>query len=716
MAPKHVRMIAADSRDPAQHALTNRLAIDDIRPVIGAGDIPAKALVGQVFPVSASVWREGHDAISATVVFCRPDTTSGASDDPIAIRMTPDPLEVDRRHGSLVVPDEPGLWSFRIEAWSDPTATWFNAVTKKRDAGQDAAALSNDLLTGAELFDDAAALHDASSPAHSLLRTAAAELRDDSLPLDARLATALGTEAQRVLTETPVRELVTASNDYPFLVEPQRSGVGSWYEFFPRSTGGVDADGVPVHGTFATATAALERISDMGFDVVYLPPIHPIGTINRKGKNNTLTPTPDDVGSPWAIGSAAGGHDAIHPELGTVEDFAAFVARAEELGLAIALDLALQCAPDHPWAQEHPEWFTVLPDGTIAYAENPPKKYQDIYPLNFDNDPEGIYTEILRVVQLWIERGVRVFRVDNPHTKPTNFWSWLIARVHETDPDVVFLAEAFTRPPRLYGLGKAGFTQSYSYFTWKTTQEELTEFARDCADYADVFRPNLFVNTPDILHESLQTGGRAMFAIRAALAATISPLWGMYSGYELYEHVPVAPGSEEYLDSEKYELRPRDFDAIDPADTLVPYITLLNRWRTQHPALQQQRNLHFHEVSDERLLAYSKVDPVSGDAILVIVNLDPNSVVEGTVTVDLEAIGQLDYGSLELDPDAATGVSYSVHDLPSGATYTWAQENYVRLDPVQHVAHIFELPTVPAERRDFIGYRTESVDSYDPRR
>ncbi len=356
-----------------------------------------------------------------------------------------------------------------------------------------------------------------------------------------------------------MRELITRGRPQQIYVDRERALYGSWYEFFPRSTGGRDENGRAVHGTFVTAAKELDRVAAMGFDVVYLPPIHPVGTVHRKGRNNSVNAGSGDVGSPWAIGSAEGGHDAIDPELGTLEDFDAFVQRTQDLGMEVALDFALQCAPDHPWVAEHPEWFTVRPDGTIAYAENPPKKYQDIYPINFDNDPAGIYAESLRVVLHWVEHGVRIFRVDNPHTKPPNFWHWLIWQVKSRYPDVLFLAEAFTRPARLFGLARLGFTQSYSYFTWRTTKAELTEFALMHAERCDEARPNLFVNTPDILHESLQTGGPGMFAIRATLAATMGPTWGVYSGFELFESEPVRPGSEEYLNSEKYELRPRDY-------------------------------------------------------------------------------------------------------------------------------------------------------------
>ena len=432
----------------------------------------------------------------------------------------------------------------------------------------------------------------------------------------------------------------------------------------------------------------------MGFDVVYLPPIHPIGEINRKGRNNTLTPEPGDVGSPWAIGSAAGGHDAFEPALGGDDEFAEFVEAAKERNLEVALDLALQCAPDHPWAEAHPDWFTVLPDGTIAYAENPPKKYQDIYPLNFDNDPKGLYEEVLRVVRFWVKRGVKVFRVDNPHTKPGNFWEWLIDTVHQSNPEVIFLAEAFTAPARLYGLAKAGFTQSYIYFPWKTTKKELTEFGEEIVRHTDIARPSLWVNTPDILHEFLVKGGRGAFAIRAALASTMSPLWGMYSGYELYENVPVKEGSEEYLDSEKYQLRHRDYDAaLESGDSLEPFITLLNTIRREHPALQQLRTLRFHDIGNDNLLAYSKIDPLTGDAVLVVINLDPWNAQEGILDIDMNSIGRRSTDRMD------------VQDLITGQRFNWGKENFVRLEPWSNVAHIIQLPDVPEGTRRKLAWR-----------
>jgi starch synthase (maltosyl-transferring) len=415
----------------------------------------------------------------------------------------------------------------------------------------------------------------------------------------------------------------------------------------------------------------------MAFDVVYLPPIHPIGRENRKGANNTLNATPDDVGSPWAIGADEGGHDEIHPALGTIEDFDAFVARAGELGMEVALDFALQAAPDHPWVRKYPEYFTTRPDGTIAYAENPPKRYQDIYPINFDNDPAGIYAEVLRTMVHWVDHGVRIFRVDNPHTKPPDFWAKLITAVKAAHPDVLFLSEAFTRPAVLWGLARLGFTQSYTYFTWRTAKDELVEFGADLVEHADQGRPNLFVNTPDILHESLQRGGPGMFALRAALAATLSPAWGVYSGYELFEHEPVREGSEEYLNSEKYELRPRDFArALADGRSLEPWLRKLNEIRRAHPALQQLRTLRFHHIDNDALIAYSKQDPATGDTVVTVVSLDPFAAQQGTLWLDLPALGFEWHERL------------LAHDEVTGETWSWGQANFVRLEPWRAVAHV----------------------------
>jgi starch synthase (maltosyl-transferring) len=427
----------------------------------------------------------------------------------------------------------------------------------------------------------------------------------------------------------------------------------------------------------------------MGFDVLYLPPIHPIGRIGRKGPNNTLTPGPGDPGSPWAIGSGDGGHDTVHPELGTMADFEKFVKAANNLGLEVALDLALQAAPDHPWVTEHPEWFTTLPDGTIAYAENPPKKYQDIYPVNFDNDPQGIRDEVLRIVRLWISKGVRIFRVDNPHTKPVNFWEWLIGTVTAERPDVVFLAEAFTRPAMMQTLAKIGFQQSYSYFTWRNTKPELEEFFTSISrETAAWYRPNLFVNTPDILTEYLQFGGPAAFTIRATLAATAAPLWGVYAGFELFESV-ARPGAEEYIDNEKYEYKIRDWDAHAAAGTtLAPYLTQLNAVRAAHPALQQLRNLDVHWSDDDSVLVYTKhLDAAftasgTADSLIIVVNTDPHSVRETTVHLDLTRLG--------LDADSRIKVT----DTITGAVFEWGRDNFVRLDPFTQPAHILHVTEV----------------------
>ncbi|MBN0975121.1 DUF3416 domain-containing protein [Gordonia sp. JH63] len=666
--------------------MIGRMGIDDIAPLVSAGQQPAKAVVGEYFPVSTTAWREGHDALGVTLHVEAPRRG------PFDVRMVPAP-EPDTFNAAFV-PDAVGFWSYRIEAWSDPYATWRSAVLKKLDAGQGAADLANDIETGARVLDTAADL--VAGDDRELLLDAARQLRARRRRVENRVGLAVSDEVVELLTAHPVRELVTKSRTYRVWVDRKRALFGSWYELFPRSTGGWDGEGNPVHGTFLTAAQDLPRIADMGFDVVYLPPIHPIGEINRKGPNNTLVAGPEDVGSPWAIGSSDGGHDAIHPLLGTEEDFEYFVGRARELGLEVALDLALQCAPDHPWALEHPEWFTTQPDGTIAFAENPPKKYQDIYPLNFDNDRNGIYRAVLKVVLHWVGLGVDIFRVDNPHTKPPNFWEWLISEVKKRHPDVLFLSESFTRPARLYGLARLGFSQSYTYFTWKTLKWELEQFGREIADHADEARPNLFVNTPDILHESLQHGGPGMFALRAALAATLAPTWGVYSGYELYEHVAVTEGSEEYLNSEKYELRPRDYKAAaSRGESLEPWITSLNEIRRRHPALQQLRNIHFHHVDNPSLIAYSKIDPVSGDRVIVVINLNPFGPEDSTVWLDLPKLGFEWYDR------------FPVRDEVSGEEYWWGQDNYVRLEPWRAVAHILALPPLEPVAAQQLAYRIQ---------
>ncbi|MET0134457.1 MAG: maltotransferase domain-containing protein [Kibdelosporangium sp.] len=653
--------------------MSGRLGIDDVSPTVDCGRYPVKAVVGEHVPIQATVWREGHDAVAATVAWRGPTDRAARQ-----TRMDPDPVEPDL-FNAVIVPDTEGLWTYRVDAWSDPWSTWRHTVEVKVAAAQSAEELANDLESGARLIERVSRRPNRNGEKR-LLGAAANALRDTNRPLPSRIAEALSDPVHEIMTEHPVRELVTRGKSIRVWVDRKRALFGSWYEFFPRSTGGVDASGKPVHGTFQTATKELDRVAAMGFDVVYLPPIHPIGRDNRKGPNNSVLSVPEDVGSVWAIGSSDGGHDAIHPDLGSLADFKDFVARTHELGMEVALDLALQCAPDHPWVAEHPEWFTTRPDGSIAYAENPPKKYQDIYPLNFDNDPVGLYAEVLRVVSHWIDQGVRIFRVDNPHTKPPDFWHWLITQVKLAHPDVLFLSEAFTRPARLYGLARLGFTQSYTYFTWRTGKQELIDFGNELVQHSFEARPNLFVNTPDILHASLQEGGPGMFALRAALAATLAPTWGVYAGYELFEHEAVREGSEEYLNSEKYELRPRDFEgALTDGRSLEPWLRRLNTIRRAHPALQQIRTLKFHHVDNDAILAYSKVDPETGDTVLVVLSLDPANSAEATLWLDLPELG-LRWHDRFVARDEVTGESWD-----------WGQANYVRLEPWRAVAHIISV-------------------------
>ncbi|QKG20359.1 alpha-1,4-glucan--maltose-1-phosphate maltosyltransferase [Actinomadura verrucosospora] len=650
-----------------------RIPVLDVAPVVGEGRWPAKAVVGETVEVSATVFREGHEMLGAAVVLRGPDGTVRPGE-----RMSEVGVGLDR-WAALVTPDRMGEWSFRIEAWGDPIAHWWHDAQIKIPRGQDAELM---LAEGAALFTRAA--RGVPAKDRRTLARLVRVLSDGDTDALVRLAAAKHPDIAEVLDRHPLRDLLTVSDWYPLRVDRQRALYGAWYEFFPRSEGAAfDPMGRrgPMSGTFRTAMKRLPAIADMGFDVVYLPPIHPIGTSHRKGPNNTLDAGPYDPGSPWAIGSPDGGHDAIHPDLGTIADFDAFVAYAADHGLEIALDLALQCSPDHPWVSEHPEWFTTRADGTIAYAENPPKKYQDIYPLNFDNDPEGLYTEVKRILHHWMDHGVRIFRVDNPHTKPVDFWERLLADIAATDPDVLFLAEAFTRPAMMHTLGKIGFHQSYTYFTWRNSAEELTDYFTELtSETAAYMRPNAFTNTPDILNEYLQHGGRPAFEIRAVLAALLSPTWGIYSGYELCENTPVRPGSEEYRDSEKYQYRPRDWEAADRDNTTIaPLITQLNTLRKLHPALQQLRNLRFHHVDQPELLAFSKRH--GDDVVLAIVNLNPHQPREATVHLDLAALG------LPNDPEK----SFTVVDQLDEAAYTWRQANYVRLDPHARPAHVFTI-------------------------
>ncbi|MFG2577044.1 alpha-1,4-glucan--maltose-1-phosphate maltosyltransferase [Streptomyces sp. NPDC048481] len=642
-----------------------RIPVRDVEPRVECGRRPAKAVIGETVRISATVFREGHDAIGANVVLKNPDGDRGPWTPMHELAPGTDRWGVD------VTLDAMGRWTYTVEAWSDPIATWRRHADVKIPAGIDVGLV---LEEGGRLYERAAA-RAPRGPERTLLRDAAKKLLDDSAPVADRYAAALTPEVTALLERRPLRELVTASEPLPLLVERERALYGSWYEFFPRSEGTPERP----HGTFRTAARRLPAIAEMGFDVVYLPPIHPIGTTFRKGRNNTLDAGPDDVGVPWAIGSPEGGHDAVHPDLGTLEDFAAFVERARKLGMEIALDFALQCSPDHPWVHKHSEWFHHRPDGTIAYAENPPKKYQDIYPLAFDSDMKGLVAETLRVLRHWMSYGVRIFRVDNPHTKPVVFWERVIAEINRTDPDVIFLAEAFTRPAMMHTLAQIGFQQSYTYFTWRNTKEELTEYLTELSGpAASYMRPNFFANTPDILHAYLQHGGRPAFEIRAVLAATLSPTWGLYSGYELCENAPLREGGEEYLDSEKYQLKPRDWEAAErEGRSLAPLITRLNEIRRAHPALHWLRNLRFHGTDNPSVIAYSKRS--GSNTVLVVVNLDPHHTQEATVSLDMPRLGLDD------------GATLSVHDELTGETYAWSRTNYVRLEPGRTPAHVFHV-------------------------
>ncbi len=687
--------------------MIGRIPIIDVQPVVECGRRPVKAVAGETFQVTATILIEGHGVLGACVVLRDPAGRQGPM-----VRMRPLGPGTDQ-YGAQVTVTSEGTWHFHVESWADPIGHWAHDAGIKIPRGQDVELM---LAEGALLFERAARsirqpLGAARPAAARAEYTALArKLRDRSLPPWDRLAAAQAPRVTELLEQFPLRDLVTRSGRMPVLVERQRALYGSWYEFFPRSEG-VQFDPMgrrePVSGTFRTASRRLEAIAGMGFDVVYLPPVHPIGTTFRKGRNNTLEARPGDPGSPWAIGSADGGHDAIHPDLGTFADFDGFVARARDLGMEVAIDLALNASPDHPWLKEHPEWFTTRADGSIAYAENPPKKYQDIHNFNFDNDFEGIFAEFERIVRLWMSHGVRIFRVDNPHTKPVKFWERLLASIRETDPDVLFLAEAFTRPAMMATLGMVGFQQSYTYFTWRTTAAELTEYLKELSGPASAYmRPNFFANTPDILHEYLQHGGPAAFKIRAVLASMLSPSWGIYSGYELCESTPIRPGSEEYLDSEKYQYRPRDWEtAARDQLGISGYIADLNRIRRSHVALHWLRNLRFHPVDQPELICFSKRLQGAGtiserpsgqaasqagerggdaaDTVLVVVNLDPHQAREATVWLDMPALG-LDWHE-----------GFSVKDELSGEIHRWGQANYVRLDPAVRPAHIFTVTRDP---------------------
>ena len=638
--------------------------------MFGGDFVPVKAIANEVIPVSATIFREGHDALGADVIVFSADGREIMRKQMRLLWQGGDRYQVE-----ITLPSE-GDFTFAIESYDHPLATWLHDAEIKIKADIEA-----DLMcaSGVALFKELIA---AEPSAKSALKKALSALENGKVSALERFNAATDIAVKEFLASHPLRRLASTSEKYPIRADYPRALIGSWYEFFPRSEGAIlNRDGSKISGTFKTAAKRIPAIAAMGFDVLYLPPIHPIGKSHRKGRNNTLTPTESDPGVPWAIGGKAGGHTSINPDLGTMQDFESFVAVAKKNGISVALDFALQASPDHPWVKEHPEFFSHRVDGTIAYAENPPKKYQDIYPINFDNDYQGILNESISILRFWISKGVNIFRVDNPHTKPLHFWADLTNTIRLESPKVVFLAEAFTKPAMMHALGMAGFHQSYTYFTWRTSKEELTNYGREVAEETSAFfRPNFWVNTPDILPAHLQSGNPAIFAIRAALAATLTPSWGMYAGYELYEHRALREGGEEYLDSEKYEIKVRDWeDASNKQLTLAPFITTLNKIRRENIALQRLRNLRFHHCENTQVLAYSKRE--GSNLLLIVVNLDPNFAQETTVYWDLGSLG-------------ITTESFDVTDLIDGKSYRWGRETYIRLDPtrlsgkVVHIARV----------------------------
>jgi starch synthase (maltosyl-transferring) len=677
-APRR-RSVAPDpgaSRDVRlETQLLRRVVVEGVHPEIDGGRFPIKRTAGEEVVVRADIFTDGYDRLAAALLSRRAGD-AGWRETPMVEAGN------DRWHASFAV-GEIGGYEYTIEAWVDRFESWRSEISKKFGAGQD---VKSELLEGAVFLRQTADRISGSAAADSgVLKDIAAVLSDESLEQPARVARALAVPVEEAMRRHPDRSRATRyDRTLQVTVERERARFGAWYEMFPRS-GGTD----PTRSaTFDEATSQLPYVSSMGFDVLYLPPIHPIGKSFRKGKNNTLQALPDDVGSPWAIGAEAGGHDAVEPALGTIEDFVRFRETAERLGLEIALDLAYQASPDHPYVREHPEWFRQRPDGTIKYAENPPKKYQDIYPINFESEQwQSLWVELKRVVEFWISHGVKIFRVDNPHTKSFRFWEWALADIKRQHPETIFLSEAFTRPKVMRYLAKSGFSQSYTYFTWRNAKEELTEYFTELArtDVREYLRPNLFANTPDILHEYLQHGGRPAFQVRLILAATLGASYGIYSGYELAENVPVKPGSEEYLDSEKYQIRIRNFDH---PHSLAEMIRRINTVRHEHPALQRDRGLRFHQTDNPKIICYSKRSPDGSDLLLIVVNLDPHHMQHGFVQLPL-----IDWG-------LSTESQVEVIDLISSERYYWRGEwNYVRLDPEARVGHILhvQLSSLPPQ-------------------
>jgi starch synthase (maltosyl-transferring) len=649
-----------------------RVVIEGVSPEIDGGRFPIKRTVGEAVVVEADAYTDGHDAISLVLLHRRDGDDSWSE-----VPMTP--LVNDRWRGEFQVTDL-GRACYTLAGWIDRFKTWTRDLRKRLDAGQDVAV---DLLIGAQLIEEAAGNapeNDAAS-----MRAVAESLRANQQGAAERVFTPeltwlMDRYAERHFTTRYDRELAVT-------VDPVLARFSTWYELFPRSTSPEPGR----HGTFADVEAQLGEIAAMGFDVLYLPPIHPIGRSFRKGANNTTTAEPSDPGSPWAIGAEEGGHKAIHPELGTLEDFRRLVTRAREHGLELAMDIAFQAAPDHPYVTEHRSWFRERPDGTIQYAENPPKKYQDIYPFDFEStDWRAMWEELQSVFIYWCEQGVRVFRVDNPHTKAFLFWEWCLAEVKTKYPETIFLSEAFTRPKVMYRLAKAGFTQSYTYITWRNTAWELREYLTELTqtEVAEYFRPNFWPNTPDILPEYLQYGGRPAFLTRLILAATLAANYGMYGpAFEALEATPLAQGREEYWESEKYQIR---HWPVEPRQRMREVITIVNRIRRENPALQTNRSLAFHDIDNDQLLAYSKTTDDGANLILMVVNLDPHHIQSGWLELPL--------GELGIDPDQA----FQVHDLLGGGRYMWhGHRNYVEIDPHAMPGHIFHILRRVKREQDF---------------
>lgn len=643
-----------------------RVVIEGVSPEIDGGLFPIKSVLGGEVTVEADIFADGHDVLSVLLLH-RKDGKAPWTEVPMQL------LANDRWQGSFTA-SELGSHLYTITAWVDPFKTWLQDLKKRVESKQKDIAIN--LLIGAGIIREAAG-HTSGIDSMQLLKWADA-LESEQTRQKEKVKLAMSDELSKLMEKYPDRSsAVTYPKELAVSVDREKAGFSTWYEMFPRSC----SDNSERHGTFKDCEARLPYIAEMGFDVLYFPPIHPVGYTNRKGKNNAVIARQGDPGTPWAIGAKEGGHKSVYPQLGTLEDFKSLVTAAKGYGIEIAQDIAFQCSPDHPYVKEHPEWFLWRPDGTVQYAENPPKKYQDILPLNFATENwRELWEELKSVVTFWAEQGVRIFRVDNPHTKPFRFWEWLIAEVKKEYPDAIFLAEAFTRPKIMYRLAKLGFTQSYTYFTWRNTKLEITEYLTELTqtDVKDFFRPNFWPNTPDILHEYLQTGGRPAFITRLVLAATLSPSYGIYGPvFELVENVPKENGSEEYLNSEKYEIKHWD---IGRKESLKDFIACVNSIRRENPALQSNLNLWFNATDNEHMICYSKYTDDLSSIILVVVNLDPKQIQSGWVNVPIQAWG--------LDPKQPC----EAHDLLSDSRYTWQEEwNRMELDPNTCSARIFRV-------------------------